>query len=319
MDVGQCFCSSLYAQNFLARAVGKGLGDAVEEAAAVGRHGDLGEAVWDGAAGNALFLLGLLAGLVCVVWVGCLDCDGAFACACVCAPWLWGGMPLHGGCVMDVPAAGMFGFAGWWCELGPELVDLVVDGGEDGVEVEVSCRCGGEPPRGDLAPDLFPGDVGVGECWLAADELFDCVLVPGAGCLVKLPCPGFLGAGFSGDPGSKSSGASGQAPFVAFVKESLDVVVCCVCWLPFLPRRLDWGEGMVPVDGFNEDALLAGPAQDGVWRVGLAKRADPDEADDAFVGALYVLLPAPRVWLLPRWWGAFGSSLPMLCGGVPVL
>ena len=117
-----------------------------------------------------------------------------------------GGMPLHGGCVVDVPAAGMFGFAGWWCELGPELVDLVVDGGEDGVEVEVSCRCGGEPPRGDLAPDLFPGDVGVGECWLAADELFDCVLVPGAGCLVKLPCPGFLGAGFSGDPAPSPPG-----------------------------------------------------------------------------------------------------------------
>ena len=61
-----------------------------------------------------------------------------------------------------------------------------------------------------------------------------------------------------------------QAPFVAFVKESLDVVVCCVCWLPFLPRHLDWG-----VDGFNEDALLAGPAQDGVWRVGLATRMRP--------------------------------------------
>ena len=128
------------------------------------------------------------------------------------------------------------------------------------------------------------------------DELFDCVSVPGTGCLVKLPCRVFFCAGFSGDPGSKSLRASCQAPFVAFVKESLDVVVCCVCWLPFLPRHLDYRDGVVPVDGFNEDALLAGPAQDGVWRVQLAKGGlDPDEADDVFVGALYVLLPAPRV------------------------
>ena len=139
--------------------------------------------------------------------------------------------------------------------------------------------------------------MGVGESVnVGWDELFDCVSVPGTGCLVKLPCRVFFCAGFSGDPGSKSLRASCQAPFVAFVKESLDVVACCFCWLPFLPRHLDYRDGVVPVDGFNEDALLVGPAQDGVWHVQLAKGGlDPDEADDAFVGALCVLLPAPRV------------------------
>ena len=78
----------------------------------------------------------------------------------------------------------------------------------------------------------FPGDVDVGECWLAAEER---VLVPGAPVCVKLPGTGFFGIGFNGGPGSKAPLRCGQGPISALVQEVLDVFVCCDCWLPFFP------------------------------------------------------------------------------------
>lgn len=240
---------------------------------------------------------------------------------CRCAPWWCWGMPLHGGGVVDVPAAGVLCSAGWWRKFGPELVDLLVDGGKDWMKIEICCRYCCEPRRGDFAADLFPGDVDVGECWLAADELFGRVLVPGAWCLVQLPCAGFIGAGFNGNSSSEAPGAAGKAPFMSFVVGC--IFVCCVCWLPFLPRHLDWREWVVPVDWFHSSTNI--PCWPDRPRMASGASEFPNVPSTRIRPMMFWAGPAcvassPKcpVWLLPPCWGVFGPSLPLLCGGVPV-
>ena len=89
------------------------------------------------------------------------------------------------------------------------------------MDVEVSVRCGCEPPGGGLAADLLFGDLDVLEGLLVSQQCLHGCLVPGSGCFVELPGARFGVCGWYCYARAQPPVAARQPPRVPLVQQSL--------------------------------------------------------------------------------------------------